>query len=152
MNHRHRCSGYTKKAFVAPLSPSVGNRSSDTQRVFLTGLAWLWLASFLRSSLPFRGFSLPQTADRARRNRNESHENHALRINLSLLACLLLLSRVWDDVLVAFFFAQKSIATKLLSAHGLLAISPTGKPDIDQEQKREAGSLFGSFGCMFVLV
>ena len=135
------------------LSPSVGNRSSDTQRVFLTGLVWLGFGSLPSSApLPFRGFSLPQTADRARRNRNESHENHALRINLSLLARLLLLSRVWDDVRVAFFFAQKSIATKLLSAHGLLAISPTGKPDIDQEQKREAGSLFGSFGYMFVLV
>ena len=74
-----------KRTFV--FSPSVGNRSSDTQRVFLAGLVLLACFPFHPSFLPpfasVRGFS---PADRHRtHNRNESHENHALRINLSLL-------------------------------------------------------------------
>ena len=75
---------------------------------------------------------LPQAQTDRTSNRNESHENHALRINLSILARTLGYRR--DDGMVALFFA---LETKLLSAYGRLAAFPTGKPDIDQEQKRE---------------
>ena len=64
-------------------------RPSEIDHLILSGFSsrvWFcWLASLSFLSPPFRlrGFS---PADRHRtHNRNESHENHALRINLSLL-------------------------------------------------------------------
>ena len=82
----------TKKGLLS-LSPSVGNRSSDTQRVFLAGLVlacFLLLPSSLRPPLSWFFPRRPKA-----RNRNESRENHALRINLSLLGSALL-SALWE--------------------------------------------------------
>ena len=94
---------------------------------------FLSLPSFLPPFASVRGFS---PADRAR-NRNESQENHALRINLSLLARTLGYGMMlWYGSLV-FFCPEIHRNKAVVCLYGLLAASPTGEPDIDQEQKRE---------------